>query len=248
MKKIYFVEEKDQVEKAARDIAADRKDCKIISLDATSTHFLKERNIPFVVPEDYFDRLERAVGSLGSEASIRSGILDGFEAANHAVLDLGIGAATTLAVAEIDADRVRAYHVGDSGIVVTGQRGRIKLQTMAHSPVGYAIEAGVLDEDEALHHEERHVVSNLVGSADMRIEVGSSLALADRDSLLLATDGLFDNLSLAEIVEIVRAGPLGAAACELAARCRARMHSGDGDAPSKPDDVTFALYRRGTVR
>ena len=121
--------------------------------------------------------------------SLRAAILDGLERANQRVLELGIGAATTLAVAEIAGTTLRPYHVGDSSILVVGQRGKMKLQTMLHSPTGYAVEAGLLDEADALHHEERHLISNMVGAVDMRIEVGSAIRLALRDTVLLATDG-----------------------------------------------------------
>ena len=79
---------------------------------------------------------------------------------------------------EISNGSVRPYHVGDSVILLVGQRGKIKLQTVSHSPVGYAVEAGVLDEVEAMHHQDRHVVSNFIGSPEMRIEVGAPLRLA----------------------------------------------------------------------
>ncbi len=179
-----------------------------------------------------------------SDGPVRSAILDGVERANERVLGLGIGAATTIAALEISRGVLRSYHVGDSGILVVGQRGRIKLQTMAHSPVGYAIEAGLLDEHEALHHDQRHEISNAVGAADMRIEVGSPLRLAPRDTALLATDGLLDNLNSTEVVEIVRVGPLERVARTLAQRCLQRMLSPTEGHPSKPDDVTFVLYRR----
>jgi serine/threonine protein phosphatase PrpC len=179
-----------------------------------------------------------------SHVGLRGGILDGIERGNQAVIDLGIGAATTLAVAEICGQTVRPYHVGDSAILISGQRGRIKLQTLAHSPVAYAVEAGMLDEDEALHHEERHLISNMVGAPDMRIEVGSSIALGRRDTLLLATDGLMDNMTLPEIVETIRIRPLETVARELADVCRERMREPVEGSPSKPDDMTFILYRR----
>ncbi|MGI9590762.1 MAG: PP2C family protein-serine/threonine phosphatase, partial [Myxococcota bacterium] len=79
-------------------------------------------------------------------------------------------------------------------ILLIGQRGRVKLQTVDHSPVGFAVEAGLLDADAALHHEDRHIISNFVGGADLRIEMGSGLHLAERDTLCLASDGLADNL------------------------------------------------------
>ncbi len=78
----------------------------------------------------------------------------------------------------------------------------------------------------------------------MRIEVGSSLPLARRDTLLLASDGLFDNLHFAEIVECVRKGPLDEVANQLAANSRRRMTEPADDQPSKNDDLTFVLFRR----
>ncbi len=174
---------------------------------------------------------------------LRSAILNGFEEANHAVAGLGVGAATTLAAVEIDGPTARPYHVGDSMILVVGQRGKIKLQTVSHSPVGYAVEAGLLDESEAIHHEDRHLVSNLVGSPDMRIEIGSTLSLRPRDTVVLGSDGLFDNLHLEEIVEAVRKGPLSSAVKSLAETARHRMRQPQAALPSKPDDLTFLIYR-----
>ena len=97
---------------------------------------------------------------------------------------------TTLAAVEISGVSARPYHIGDSSILITGQKGKLKLNTVAHSPVGFAVEAGLLDVDEALHHAERHLVSNVLGLENMRIELGSPVDLAPRDSLVIASDGL----------------------------------------------------------
>jgi serine/threonine protein phosphatase PrpC len=184
---------------------------------------------------------EVAAGVVDPETTLRALILDAIERANERVLALASGAATTLAVVELDTGTIRPYHVGDSEVLVTGQRGAVRLQIVPHSPTGYAVEAGLLDAGEAIGHADRHLVSNVVGSADMRIEVGSALALQARDSVLLASDGLFDNLRQEEIVETVRKGSLRRAAQSLVERISARMEG--GDLPSKPDDVTFLLWR-----
>jgi serine/threonine protein phosphatase PrpC len=73
--------------------------------------------------------------------------------------------------------------------------------------------------------------------------VGSAIALAPRDTLLLASDGLSDNLHMPEIVECVRKGPLVEVTRELARNARERMESGESGNPSKPDDLTFAIFR-----
>jgi PPM family protein phosphatase len=178
--------------------------------------------------------------------SLRPAILDGIEAANGAVRALGTGAATTLSLVEIQDRVVRAYQVGDSAILLAGQRGKLKYQTIAHSPIGYAVEAGLLAEEEAIHHAERHMISNVIGSEQMHVEMGPTIRMAARDTLVLASDGLLDNLLPSEIVELVRTGPLDRAVGELAAVAQARMNATAEMAamtPSKPDDLTIIAYR-----
>lgn len=179
---------------------------------------------------------------------LQHGVLSGFDHANQVILAAGSGA-TTLVVVEIDDGTLRTYHAGDSGVLVTSQRGRLKLLTMAHSPVGYAQEAGYLTESEAMHHEERHMVSNVIGCADMRIEVGQLFSLSPLDTVVVGSDGLFDNLLSHEIASIVKQGPLREVAAELAAKATARM-AGDVEPglPCKPDDLSFLLYRRRVRR
>lgn len=176
-------------------------------------------------------------------ADARGPILDAFEAANTAILALGVGAATTLAVVEVRDRLFRSYHAGDSSILVCGARGKVKFTSVPHSPVGYGVEAGLIGVEEALHHEELNIVSNSLGVSGARIELSTGFELAERDTVLLATDGLFDNVRLEEIVEIIRVGPLDVVADQLAQRATSRMQTESDSQPSKPDDLTFVLYR-----
>ncbi len=178
-----------------------------------------------------------------SPGALRGAILDGLERANERVIALATGAATTLSIVEIYQGTCRPYHVGDSLILLTGGRGRIKHQNIAHSPVGYGVEAGLLDEEGSLHHADRHLVSNFVGSPGMRIEIGAPLRLAPRDTLVLASDGLADNLLVSEIVERVRRGGIDKAGRLLADDALRAMTKPEAGRPSKPDDLTFILFR-----
>lgn len=187
--------------------------------------------------------LERAARA---EVMLREAILSGFETANRMVTELGGGAGTTLAVVGLEGGAIRTYHVGDSAVLVVGQRGKRKLETVAHSPVGYAVEAGFLDEREAMHHEERHLVNNLLGGPEMRVEMSAKLRLAARDTLLIGSDGLFDNLHVDELVDLIRKGPLRKVAADLVERTSKRMLDPRDGAPSKQDDLTFILYRPST--
>lgn len=189
--------------------------------------------------------LRESIADMEDERDLRFAVLNAIEMANEELLKTGTGLATTLAVVEVDGYRVRPYHVGDSAILLFGQRGKMKMQTIAHSPVGYAVEAGLLDAQQAIHHEDRHIISNIVGSPAMRIEIGPASELAPFDTLLLASDGLLDNLHVEEIVAIARKGSLTGVAEELVARAHARMRSPEPGEPSKPDDLSIVLYRRG---
>ncbi len=186
--------------------------------------------------------------AVGKATLLRTAVLNGIEAANAAVRDLANGSATTLTVVTIEDRAVRAYQIGDSGALVIGQRGLIKLQTTAHSPTGFAVEAGFLDQREALHHEERHLVSNFIGTVDMSIDIGAGIELAPRDTLVVASDGLTDNVHVEEIVELVRKGPLDAAVDRLVETVGSRMTTQADGQPSKPDDLSLILFRKPPAR
>lgn len=214
----------------------------LIVADGLGGHAHGERASQLAV-ETLVEAIEAADLSDAESDGLRPAILNGIEAANLAVMELGNGSAATLAIAEIDGGVVRTYHVGDSAILLTGGRGRLKFQTIAHSPVGYAVEAGLMNESDAMHHEDRHVISNVIGASDMRIEIGPPLKMAPRDTLLLASDGLFDNLLADEIVRLARTGPVAQAVGRLAGTALERMTTETGDAPSKPDDLTIIAFR-----
>lgn len=179
------------------------------------------------------------------ESTLRAGVLTGIEQANAAVRSLANGSGTTLVVAAVHEGVVRTYHVGDSLALLVGGRGKVKLQTVSHSPVGLAVEAGILNADDAMHHAERHLVLNMLGSDEMRIEMSSPMTLAARDRLLLASDGLSDNLFESEIIEAVRRGRAEQAAQRLADAARQRMIQPTTGQPSKPDDLSLILFRPG---
>lgn len=176
-------------------------------------------------------------------AALQGAVLDGFDRANRAVLDLKLGAMTTLAVAAVWDGVARTYHVGDSMVLIVGQRGAVRAQTVSHSPVGYGLEAGLIDESEAVNHDERHLVLNLLGSADMRIEIGPEVALKARDTVVLMSDGVTDNFFLKELIEHVRKGDPRAGLRELASVARARMTAPTDGVPSHMDDLSVIAFR-----
>ena len=175
---------------------------------------------------------------------LRTAILNGIETANEAVIALGNGAATTMTVVAIEGLVARSFQIGDSEALVVSQGGKVRAQTTAHSPTGFAVEAGFLDQREALHHAERHLVTNFLGTHDMRIDMGAGLELRPRDTVLVASDGLTDNVHLDEIIERIRKGPLLEAARTLTSLAGHRMANDENRQPSKPDDLSLILFRK----
>lgn len=188
--------------------------------------------------EVLLERVKRA-----NPDELRSAILDGIEAANREVLALRNGSATTLVIATVEKGLIRTYHAGDSVALLAGQRGKLKHLTVSHSPTGYAYESGLLDELQAADHPERHLVNNLIGTSDFRIEIGPEIPLAPRDTLLLSSDGLLDNLLLEEVLGIACTGPIPASTLELFQRCRAHMGQPEGSPTPHPDDLSLILFR-----
>lgn len=193
--------------------------------------------------------LDQTFGGVRDEPSRRSPILDAFESANQRVLEAAAGSGTTLVAVEVVGSTVRTYNVGDSGALLVGQRGRLKIETTDHSPVGYGVAAGLIDSEEAMQHEDRHFLSNHVGSKEMHIELGIPRASARLDTLLVASDGLFDNLGPTRIIETIRCGPLQRGLEELGQAVAEKMQpDASGEARGKPDDLTIVLARRRRAR
>ncbi len=163
---------------------------------------------------------------------------------NRSILDLGVGAGTTLAMVEFSHEGLCSYHVGDSIVTLLDREGLVKLDTIAHSPVGYAQRAGFLTELEALRHPDRHVISNMVGSESMQVERSGLVLWEPGDTLLIASDGLTDNLFSEELVDILLAAAPRVAGPALVQLAEERMARGCDSIPGKPDDLTVILYRR----
>lgn len=177
----------------------------------------------------------------------RHGVLDAIEGANAALQDIGVGSGATVTVVTIADSQARVYSVGDSSTLICGAKGKVKFLNVPHSPTGYAVAAGVLSEHDALHHEERHLLSNLVGSPDMHIDIGPPIRLARRDRVLVASDGLWDNMYLDEIIGTVRKGTPVAAAISMQKTCKQRMQDSEGKLPSHADDLSFIVARCNTT-
>ena len=173
----------------------------------------------------------------------RGGVLDAFERANLEIQQLGNGSATTLTALTLVDNSIRVFNVGDSSTLICGGKGRVKFENTAHSPTGYAVAAGVLDSDDALHHDERHLISNIVGSPEMHIDIGPVQKISPRDRIVVASDGLWDNMYVDEVNSAARVVPLYKAAGIISRTCKNRMAREGGQLPGHADDLSFVVIR-----
>lgn len=150
--------------------------------------------------------------------------------------------ATTMVAALVTRGGVRLFNVGDSEALLLNTRGRIKMRTTAQSPVGYLAAAGALTPDEALLHDYRHLLSSAIGIDAMRLEVCPEVSVGRSDTLVMGSDGMFDNVFEHEILDFIRMRSLGNACDRLATLVATRMRPGAGP-PSKADDMSFVLFR-----
>ncbi len=173
---------------------------------------------------------------------VRNYILDGIERANHRILKSQLGSACTIAVVEIHGNQMRSYHVGDSMIMVINKQ-QIRYESISHSPIGYAVGSGLLPTNKAMFHEDRHLVSNVLGYREMRIEIGPTLDISDQDKVVIASDGLSDNLTSHEIATRCDQSDVQMVASKLTNLASRRMMNESSTRPCKPDDLTIIVYQ-----
>lgn len=177
----------------------------------------------------------RALEALGHAFSGGAGAEESLEQANEAVRQLR-GPACTIVAATVHEHVLRTYVVGDSQAVLLGGRGRIKAVTLPQNVVGYGAVAGLIDPSDVAHHPMRNVVTNILGDPHLSVTRTHWGELAPRDTLLLASDGLFDALPFDAIARLGRTRPIDDMVRELAEAARDEL-----GAPF--DDLTIVAYR-----
>lgn len=175
---------------------------------------------------------------------LRPRIIQGLEDANQKLLTDNKGASTTATICSVDHEALRVYQVGDSSMLLCGQRGLLKYRATEHSPVGYAMKAGFLDEEAAMEHPERHLVSNLVGERDMNIELGPTVPFAQYDTILLASDGLLDNFYTDDLVDVIRKDSMEGVMTQLTRMVAPMREKENEEQFRKFDDVSFIVCRQ----
>lgn len=198
------------------------------------------------------EAISRGVSESSAVSSPIDSAIRALREAHAAVLERCPGGGATVAGAVISRDHLRTIHAGDTEVLVFNEVGTLWHRTPTHSPVGRALQLGLVDEEAALTHPERHLVSSGLGVSTMCIQLSPSLPLEHGDTVLVATDGVTDNAREEEIIECLRRGPLNVATSHLVDLCRDRMKRAlttRSRSPrlGKPDDLTMVVIRRAVV-
>ncbi len=181
--------------------------------------------------------------SSSQEHSPQQRLLEAFREANQRIqkqarsnfMLLGMG--TTCTAFALVGPKLYFAHLGDSHLYLL-HSGKLRLLTRDHSLVAHLVETGMIREEEAEHHPQKHVLTAALGVSD-EIEPDFSpepLLLEKSDVLLVCTDGLWGQMNESEIEQVlINQAP--AAACKTLVEL-ARQRGG-------PDNITLQVARVG---
>lgn len=139
------------------------------------------------------------------------------EAAKRRVGTIG----STIAICLASENRCALLWAGDSRIYLYRDASLSRL-TRDHSQVEELRSRGYLTEDEARHHPAQHLITRAVGAASLLELDETYLEVRDRDTLLLCTDGLTNEVPDAEIADTLARGSCEAAVLALVDRALQR--------------------------
>jgi protein phosphatase len=153
-------------------------------------------------------------------------------AASEVALE-GMGTTLTMAVVDAGESLADIFNVGDSRAYLL-RTGQLMQLTNDHTFVQELVDAGTITYEQAATHRARHVLTRVVGVA-MDVEPDHfRVPLQYGDVLLLCSDGLINELSNAEIAQVL-AGRLPEDAVDTLVRM-ANQHGGN-------DNVTVVVVR-----
>lgn len=173
------------------------------------------------------------------DQSFRNLILDLIEHTNEQINDLKIGAGTTFCAIQITQNGARFYNCGDSMAMLIGSRGKIKHKVLEHSPLGFAIESGILTRNQKSI--ESSIVSNGLGFNPMWIEQSQNIQTSENDLLGIFSDAFLNHFDISQMSETLSS--------DLYSNRLTNLHSQFSSQLSREkyltDDSTILLFKLG---
>ena len=126
---------------------------------------------------------------------------------------------TTIVTVAIFNNQVVVYNIGDSSAYGLTKDNVMNVVTVEDSFVGALISAGVITEEEAKSHPEKHVLTQALATRD-NIDLHTFIDdVSNYDYFLLCSDGLTNMIEKEEIQNIVRNSELSIAVNKLIDKC-----------------------------
>ena len=112
------------------------------------------------------------------------------------------GMATTVVVCCIRGGYAYIAHVGDSRAYIC-RNGALTQITEDHTYVNDLVKAGIISAEEAVSHEQRHMITRALGAEEAVSPDFKQVEIRENDIILLCTDGLFGEVEEPLITEIL---------------------------------------------
>lgn len=118
----------------------------------------------------------------------------------------GMGCVLTVVLFDMKQHVAYMYHVGDTRLYKYKDCVLTKL-SRDHSLVGLQEDAGVLSEEEAMSHPRRNIITRFIGNARLdwntNYMMDLSFPIENDAQYLMCSDGLYDMVASAEIMEVL---------------------------------------------
>jgi len=184
-----------------------------------------------------------AGNSAASEAVARDALVEAHRAVVAAAEEQGTRGCmgTTAVLAVMSCNQCVVGWTGDSRALLY-RRGALNCITTDHSKVQAEVDAGVLTEEQAQHHPDRHLITRFLGQPGELTPDVASFELQEHDLVVLATDGVTGELEEREIRDVCTQAL--ARACEINQEALRRIADELVDrvlARGAPDNTSIAL-------
>lgn len=113
------------------------------------------------------------------------------------------GMATTVAIVYAKEGRAYIANIGDSRVYLY-RDGDLVQVTEDHTYVNTLVKAGILSQEQAATDERKHVITKALGADDTVEPDFFQVNIMKNDVFLICTDGLYDEVSRDEMIDVLR--------------------------------------------
>ena len=152
--------------------------------------------------------MDKPISSVSDKYELVNYLQDALEHANSKIFEMAnnyvenTGMATTCVVLHIAEDKAYIANIGDSRAYIF-RDGQLCQLTEDHTYVNTLVKAGILSKEEAEVDERKNVITRALG-AEVSVEPDYfQVDIFEGDIFVICTDGLYDEVESAEMVEIL---------------------------------------------